>query len=158
MDDLIAFLNARLDDDYQVARLATPGPWRFGDWSATYGTVEQARTVIERSPDHGRFPAVRRGDVEADLVLQLEDLEYDEAQQLNAAHILRQHPTRVLADVAAKRLIIEEWEAARTKHQVADVYPERTPTVPMGVLAWVMKALATAYADHPDYREEWRPE
>jgi hypothetical protein len=52
-------------------------------------------------------------------------------------HIARHDPARVLADVEAKRRIVE-WDAEQP--------------VDRGVL----NILASVYADHPDYREEWR--
>ena len=69
----------------------------------------------------------------------------------------------VLAECEAKRRIVEHeveglrslWRQRRDEHQMpwerwrADwSHLERTP---------VLRALAGIYADHPDYREEWRP-
>lgn len=62
-----------------------------------------------------------------------------------AAHVARWHPARVLAECDAKRHIIElqrsdlrddpqDWEADE-----------------------VLRLLGLPYADHPDYRAEWRP-
>ncbi len=51
-----------------------------------------------------------------------------------AEHIARHDPARVLADVAAKRRIVES----------------------MGD-DWVVRTLATAYSSHPDYDKAWRP-
>ena len=70
-----------------------------------------------------------------------------------AAHIARHDPARVLAEVEAKRRIVRahaKWCEGRCEAK----YPEG------GFDAahyWSIKSLAAAYADHPDYREEWRP-
>ncbi|MFI6304291.1 DUF6221 family protein [Amycolatopsis thailandensis] len=72
-------------------------------------------------------------------------------------------PRAVLADVAAKRQIIE-FCGEREQHFVGlpgalenpkarDFLPGlRQPSHSM-----VLKFLALPYADHPDYREEWKP-
>ena len=61
-------------------------------------------------------------------------------------------PERVLREVEAKRALIlaelshvDDWEAnyCYTCHDV----PQRCPT---------LRTLAAVYADHPDYRDEWR--
>lgn len=60
----------------------------------------------------------------------------------------RWNPVRVLAECEAKRRIValhpEMLEACQGCD--AESYPCRT-----------LLALALPYADHPDYREEWRP-
>lgn len=54
-------------------------------------------------------------------------------------------PARVLAECAAKRAIIGmSIQATRESYVNAAAY-----------LADALQALATVYADHPDYREEW---
>ncbi len=53
-------------------------------------------------------------------------------------------PDRVLAECEAKRRIVEEWGRV-----------ERLGTNGFG--PGVLRHLASVYADHPDYREEWRP-
>ncbi len=73
-------------------------------------------------------------------------------------HIARHDPAAVLADVAAKRAIIA-WHCTREGtggtwdtdpkalcNECEDLQPCRT-----------VKLLASAYADRPGYREEWRP-
>ncbi|MGG7608863.1 DUF6221 family protein [Streptomyces sp. ZG43] len=118
---LIAFLQARLDEDEEEARAATQGDWV---WSREFVTPPgyHHRTVGPLEP----------GD---------------------AAHIARHNPARALAEVEAKRRIVrahEKWCAGRCEAK----YPEG------GFDAahyWSVKSLAATYADHPDYREEWRP-
>ncbi|AMM12338.1 DUF6221 family protein [Streptomyces albidoflavus] len=117
--DLIAFLRARLDEDEAVARAATAGPW-----------------VESGVGDHGwgvSFSAPGSG-VEAD----------DSSQgRADAAHIARHDPARVLAEVEAKRQIVERY-AWLCEHGDTGG-------------AWVLPLLALPYADHPDYRDAWRP-
>ena len=65
-------------------------------------------------------------------------------------------PERVLAECEAKRRIISLhalMEHERTASLLSRVI---TPSVLVGMGA-VLRILALPYADHPDYREEWRP-
>lgn len=58
-------------------------------------------------------------------------------------HIARHSPARVLAECVAKRRIVEHVEPDPLTLSPGDDY--------------VLRLLAQVYADHPDYREEWRP-
>jgi hypothetical protein len=55
-----------------------------------------------------------------------------------AEHIARWDPARVLAECEAKRRIVAFYAGPVGSH-------------------YVLHFLALAYADHPDYREEWKP-
>jgi hypothetical protein len=106
MDDLIAFLQARLDEDEHAANAWLP----LGN-----------PTAAERN------------------------------------HIARHDPARVLADVAAKRAIVDLhsphhhgacpvcWLVTK-RSSLREDFPCRT-----------LRTLALPHSDHPDYREEWRP-
>ena len=59
----------------------------------------------------------------------------------DADHIARHDPARVLAECEAKRRIVEEADGAD-----AQWWEHR-----------YLLALALPYADHPDYRDEWKP-
>lgn len=71
-------------------------------------------------------------------------------------------PTRVLAEVAAKRRIMEyAAEASSDRGQVISEFAVGNDEVEM---MWkadpgdaILRALAVVYADHPDYRQEWKP-
>ena len=54
---------------------------------------------------------------------------------------------RVLAECEAKRRIVEEALSAPPTSQFDGVRESG---------AWTLRALAAIYADHPDYRGEWR--
>lgn len=75
---------------------------------------------------------------------------------------------RGLADIAAKRAIIARCTDAQDAAQsVAETYADdessRARVERAGysqaanALRGVLRDLASAYSDHPDYREEWRP-
>lgn len=50
------------------------------------------------------------------------------------------YPDTILAECEAKRRIIEEWGPFETYNGEE-----------------LLKVLALPYADHPDYRQEWKP-
>jgi hypothetical protein len=94
--------------------------------------------------------------------------EHGRLATFDADHIARHDPARVLAECAAKRAIVEE-------HQPVD-YTSMGMESPnachicgidagMGEWEWLrdswpcptLRALAAVYADHADYRDEWRP-
>lgn len=60
-------------------------------------------------------------------------------------HLRRHLPARVLAECEAKRQIVGRYVAGGP------------PNAYDLALLDVMRDLATIYADHPDYREEWKP-
>jgi hypothetical protein len=73
----------------------------------------------------------------------LSDVEATTPTHLEAAHIARHDPARVLAECEAKRRIVE-----------VALPGERDDA---GERFRILRILATVYADHPDYRDEWRP-
>lgn len=64
-----------------------------------------------------------------------------------ARYIARHDPASVLADVKAKRAIVGRY---------IDNRPHPPNAYDLALLD-VMRDLATAYADHPEYRQEWKP-
>lgn len=128
--DLVEFLRARLDEDEAVARGASSGEWR-----------RDGVNSVEDSD--GRLGIY--GDGSAPMPSQVE-------------HIVRHDPVRVLADAEAKRRIVDLWEAARREYDAMD------KTAAQGLFAGrlsmaeaAIRALALPFANHPDYREQWRP-
>ncbi|WP_063817094.1 DUF6221 family protein [Streptomyces hygroscopicus] len=129
-DDLVTFLRARLDEDEQIARAA------FWDEQSDVWTARPPRASYERYTvvdylDDG-VVAVTPENADADGVGQ---------------HIARHDPARVLAEVDAKRRILH-WHLDEECCSVCLDDVEGCP---------LFRALAAPYADHPDYREAWRP-
>jgi phytoene/squalene synthetase len=136
MDDLVRFLLARIGEDEEVARAATPGPWFANGAMNENSQVGTGMGVVGKARD---FPGEdRRGDV---VSVGVED--DGGAWWPDAQHIARHDPARVLAECDAKRRIVAEADAGHGG------YPD-------GVY-FAVRALALPYADHPDYRPEWRP-
>lgn len=134
-EDLTQWLRAQLDEDERIARAATLGPWvqsGIGDygWTVDFGRpgagVETADT--------------EQGLADADFI---------------AAH----NPARALREIDAKRRMLDEFTQAGS---VPDTPERRTSPHWKGDfgylqgLARAVHLLASAYADRPGYREEWR--
>ena len=123
MDDLIAFIGERLDEDQRLAQAAQlPNTERGGgpSWTATSGVDGVDGPVLYRD-----------GDIPS------------EAQE---QHMARHDPARVLADVAAKRGAVDVCAHNLEFEEHGYTLAER-----------VLRALASTYADHPDYRAHWAP-
>lgn len=65
-------------------------------------------------------------------------------------HIARWDPARVLAECEAKRRIVERHHAAGRSGLCDECHAQVWPCP-------TLRALALPYADHPEFREEWRP-
>jgi hypothetical protein len=64
-------------------------------------------------------------------------------------HIARHDPARTLREVEAGRALLADHEGTRAITGDDDEY--------VSGLAFAIRALASAWSDHPDYREEWKP-
>lgn len=133
VDALVTFLRAQLAEDEHRARGALPAPWQSGD---------------DDDPDgvhYGEFGwHVYGAGVEA---------EDSEAGKATAQHIARWDPDRVLAEVEAKRRIVDSLEAgARDPARLIDAALH----LQTGVLRNVVLTLAQPYAGRPGFDPEWR--
>ncbi|MDX3019883.1 DUF6221 family protein [Streptomyces acidiscabies] len=142
--DLVEFVRARLDEDEALARAATRQRGR-GEWKAETDARGITEVVGRSEPGDDSYP-------NTPVVLQPDD---DETTGFIAAH----DPARVLREVDAKRRIIADLEQAEfTLSKAGDrgtAYDVMTGAVNM--LRRTVRLLAVPYADHPDYRDEWRP-
>lgn len=132
MDALITFLRARLDEREAAAKAMKevyPTPWDVSDrgWMAR---------VVADGPN---FPDV----------IVLEQNQAPDAGWLSHVihHVYLNDPDYVLADVAAKRQIIDQW-LGEDSHGWHKGYGD--------AISDVLRLLALPFAGHPDYREEWR--
>lgn len=131
MDDrLLKFLKARLDEDAEAARDASDGPW----WDEHPATQWREEKDDEVASSQGRLAV----------------LPFDKNGGSNSIHIARHDPARVLVDVVAKREVLR---LAAAFGDYAETFMNGTAAAMEGAL----RLFALAYADHPEYREEWRP-
>jgi len=147
---LIEFLTARLAEDEQAARAAKPGPWR---WDTSEGAFH-GEPDPPGAPKWGHRGPDLVTDAEVDDRQVISSTGYDAdsviVERADAEHIARHDPARVLADVEAKRRIVEHMQYEIDPGLVLDV----DQPLPHHI---VLRLLALPYASDPEYRAEWRP-
>lgn len=146
MSDIVAFLRARIDEDEQAA-------CRAGDVRGTGASRAHASWSYHRE----RFEVAVDG-VGWSIAAKKIGGHGDPICDVDGEHIARWDPARVLAEVEAKRRIIERHSGDHHCPQPQDpdwltwIAGEETRTVyPCGDL----RDLAASYADHPDYDPVW---
>lgn len=165
MTSLIDFIEARIAEDEQIAR-------------AAYGETEQDWT-IDTDPDlpakhvQGR-PSIKTSGMgwqttSGDGIWSCDDPEddcriYRREDKADAEHIVHFDPARVLREVAAKRAIIkahpidteyDHLSACRACQWDVDCDAPRNDLEASDCPCPSLRAVATVYSSHPDYREEW---
>lgn len=148
-EDLAAFVRERLDEEREAAERTQPGPW-----IAVPATMPGEMEIRHQMPDG-------RPDVAA-AVATTHGLYCSGA---DAEHIARYNPARVLAEVEAKRLQIEqtfryeatidgEWGCC---HEAESIARGECPAIPVDGIR-MLRLLALPYAEHSGYRSEWSPD
>lgn len=159
---LVEFLRARLDEDEHVASGAIRGPWAV----ATNGEVY--------APSYDREVRLSRGRTTTEHVYVTSDSEgiSPSVQEEEAEHIARYNPARVLAEVAAKRVILDlHTLTVKKRDDVPSFDPitgERNEDqfdVRCALCDWVswnptsgcatLLVLAAPFCDHPDFDSSW---
>ncbi|MFD3827697.1 DUF6221 family protein [Streptomyces sp. NPDC058621] len=137
-DALVQFLRARLDDDEQVAR-------RVEDQSAPWGgqwVADEAGALRTRNGHVLAYGHVSTDGRELPIPLKPGLVE----------HWARHDPARALADVDAKRQALDHYERCVRHIRGDDAY-----VLAEGAVGRQVQYMALPYADHPDYRKEWKP-
>jgi len=127
-DELVTWLRTQLDEVEVMARAAaafTAGDRWIADGDEVFGATDEGAGVATA------------------------------ATWSHAAHIACHDPARVLAEVEAKRRIVDEHAGydPKTWRTGDAAYDCTYSTWPCFTMRW----LALPYADRPGYREEWRP-
>lgn len=137
MADLVAFLRARLDEDEADAKTAAI---REGE----HWTFDEGKSI----PEVASWQSVMH-----EGIWDCDD-PYDDCNEIcnemrsEGEHIARWDPARVLAEVAAKRAVLDE---------VTSLFVDgRVPLDPVTPALRVALAFAQVYAEHPDFDEAWR--
>lgn len=155
---LTDFLLARLAEDEAVARAASGTTWVVEHHAGGLGSAQSEAWAVDTNE--------RRIHLDRDIgsIAAVEvayDRDYDTPEGgcervADADHIARHDPARVLSEVEAKRRIVDA--CAQRIREDGDGQHDM-----LGV-AWtatfaaeeVLPLLAQPYADHPDFRDEWR--
>lgn len=167
--DLVEFLRARLDAEEAKARAALAVRV-----SVDAGPVD----VSTGSPSHVQVEAIERwsappvdgaiGEYEAPVrmphgTIRVSVTADSPSARACAAHIARHDPARVLAEVDAKRRLIDlhphsVWPTRKGPgHLYCGTCHEEDGVIGGdGHHCLTLRLLALPYADHADYREEWR--
>ena len=214
-DDLTTWLRARFDDDERWA-LAASRPYRFADEGSTaptggvhwrwvtgenWDTVHPDPAVMEfvEGPDGSwsanlatveKWPSTLRIDAENSRTRMMPRAYANSIEEIDSAaggHIIRHDPARVLAEVDAKRRILDEhlpeWRTVEWPHDQngkgeglvcrrcqnaehtewkpevghAGVLPEGFVTPYVLGPCPTLRLLMLPYADRDGYRSEWAP-
>lgn len=145
MTGLVDFLTARLDEEQDAAERTQPGPW-IASPSAMPGEVEVRHRMPDGRPDVAAVVATTHG-----LHCAARD----------ADHIARYNPARALAEIKAKRALMElhhkrtVWIESETPSGERCMEPdyvcaECEDEHPCASL----RLVALPYSGHPDYRRE----
>jgi Family of unknown function (DUF6221) len=121
-----AFVRARVDEDEAAAKAALAGPWMTGRIAAHLAD----NVIYGQSRD---WPG---------HIVQVANVDYGHNREPDAAHIVRNDPQRVLAEVRVWRKILLEYSippGTDTKYG----HTERET------------AKAAMYDSHPDYTADW---
>ncbi|MEU7400729.1 DUF6221 family protein [Streptomyces sp. NPDC044948] len=150
-DDLVAFLRARLDEDERVAKGPVEG---IREWHSPAMRVVMAKGFDDSDPVDVSLKTILERDFSMMPFGVVAVTDYD----ADAKFIARFDQARVLADVEAKRQLLDLHAPGETEYVDGNVcmacdvrggepfYPCKT-----------LRLLALPYAGHPDYRPEWRP-
>lgn len=132
------WLLGRIAEDEQAARevqrgqvwgIAEERPQRWGDMSPDPEIIGDGKPIIKCNAEYGGY--------------------------FVALHVERWQPARVLAECGAKRRVIAEYQYWHRKLLTNPDYPALADRYE--VAATMLRALTTAYADHPGCRPEWVP-
>ncbi|MFF5261342.1 DUF6221 family protein [Actinomadura viridis] len=127
---LVEFLRAQLDEDERTAR-------RAGD---SFRQIGETGVIVATEGDRAE--------------------ECTSASWAGVAeHIVRHDPARVLAEVDAKRETVRLYEEAVGFVEMAKSHGHEATHYEVAAESYlnVIRCDAAVYADHADYREEWRP-
>lgn len=162
MDDLVAFLRARLDEDERIARAAikaagdVPGAanWRFGNASPDEGGTYWHITTTPPDADVFHLVELVGGGMSGGGAHEPEI----------ARHAVEHDPARVLREVDTKRRLLGvafEHAAAMDAEFGdccdADAFERNECKYTSTGELPLLRLLALPYADRPEYQETWRP-
>jgi hypothetical protein len=161
--ELVDFLRQRLDEEERIALAAcywrddadchpSGGPFKHDRWIRCYVDENLLDNAVRTAmPEEGQdlpgssLDPIPDGWIKVHDVASIAAVDDSHMPEYLGRHIARWDPARVLADVEADRKLIAEFLRCGPHTQGH-----------VGLLGAV-KIRAERFADHADYREEWRP-
>jgi hypothetical protein len=138
MDDLVAFLEARLAEDAAAAEGVTAGPWRYNpDKMWNLPGQHFGEEFIAAGPLDRPICVAATGDAD------------DPQSMTDAAFIARHDPARTLREVAALRRVVEMYQS------ILPAPPSEEGDGFRLALEQVLTAFATVHHDHPQFLSHW---
>lgn len=157
MDDLAAFIEARLDED-EAAAMA----WKVPSWGEDASEWKAVGARLVRY-DNGCTEGFTAIDVSGRPAMFAEAIQVRwDTNGERVAHIARHDPARVLREVAAKRQRLAYYLNAQARLDHIIAHPGEASAGDQGM--WLGKTSAARMAcrsdaviwnDHGDYRAEW---
>ena len=147
MEDLITWLCGVLDDDETAAKAATPGPW--GAQPGGQGTFDNEWEVVSDAHEHPHpghyvvYTGYEGGGA---------------TTEQNALHIARHDPEQVLADIAAKRAILDLHDQSGVRwvgFPRADRQESYCVHDQQAAPCHTVRLLASGYRHRPGWRDSW---
>lgn len=171
--EIVEFLRARLDEDEWWARESSRRGEQYTESGEHWRWEDADRDVVVvpdppagefmSGPDDGwnmslrsveQYPSRSVGPLPHFALSHCEEVE-----STVAGHIARHDPDRVLREVGAKRRIVDEL-APLLGFEAQEKY-DNTDNVHYGIASEraerLIRLLASAWSDHADYRQEWKP-
>lgn len=144
MDDLVQFLRARYDEEHLLAIEAgdgSPAQWTYAPELTWNGPEGPREAVVDFQGSAMGYVAVV-------------DPVHGEHGTWQARHIARHDPARVLAEVDAKRRILDSYlpDATSVDEQINEEWRAGS-----ALADDLLHLLALPYVDHTDYQDDWRP-
>lgn len=146
MDSLAAWLYEQLGSDEEKAKAASARgeTWVSSDRPKNGGFRDADGAFVLGTETIVRIPSLRR----------LEEAE-DLREIAFAEHISLHDPQSVLADIEAKRAVLDERQKTRTAANVASNHGIQGPLAELSFYDAVVRRLAQGYRHRTGFRDEW---
>ena len=155
---IVEFLTARLDEEKALAHEGPHVVWQLEHEG--YGTS------LHATDDHAKVWAERR-EPDGDTYWRFDDGDYrfkrhgETIATIRRVQVLGAAPARVAADQAVWRSLIEDYRIVLANNAIerangADRVDTAARSLVAKALLLVLRRRASFYADHPDFKPEWR--
>lgn len=174
MADIVAFIEARLAEDelwaLEASRRDESAPVAGGahwQWETNHDqvlTIDPLTTTYIGDHAEGEYVSLRSVEEFPTSVGSLPQFAISVAHEVPVCvggHIARHDPARVLAEIAAKRAIVADYQIVRANNAIekandGDEVRAAARDLIAKSLRMVLRRLASVWSAHPDYDPAWR--